>query len=82
MKIIGFVKKVLFVGLKILSVFANANSSSFISMNKQECKTRPQVANVNGDEPVLFPFSIEKLNAVVVVIILIIRMQKFVFRML
>ena len=83
MKIIGFVKKVFFVvGLKILSGFANANSSSFISMNKQECKTRPQVANVNGDEPVLFPFSIEKLNVVVVVIILIIRMQKFVFRML
>ena len=82
MKIIGFVKKVFFVGLKILSGFANANSSSFISMNKQECKTRPQVVNVNGDEPVLFPFSIEKLNVVVVVIILIIRMQKFVFRML
>ena len=28
-------------------------------MNNQECKTRPQVVNVNGDEPVLFPFSIE-----------------------
>ena len=29
-------------------------------MNNQECKTRPQVVNVNGDEPVFFPFSIEK----------------------
>ena len=28
-------------------------------MNNQECKTRPQVVNVNGDEPVFFPFSIE-----------------------
>ena len=28
-------------------------------MNNQECKTRPQVLNVNGDEPVFFPFSIE-----------------------
>ena len=28
-------------------------------MNNQECKTRPQVINVNGDEPVFFPFSIE-----------------------
>ena len=26
-------------------------------MNNQECKTRPQVINVNGDEPVFFPFS-------------------------
>ena len=28
-------------------------------MNNQECKTRPQVVNVNGDEPVFFPFSIK-----------------------
>ena len=28
-------------------------------MNNQECKTRPQVVNVNGDEPVFFPYSIE-----------------------
>ena len=28
-------------------------------MNNQECKTRPQVINVNGDEPVFFPFSIK-----------------------
>ena len=28
-------------------------------MKNQECKTRPQVVNVNGDELVFFPFSIE-----------------------
>ena len=28
-------------------------------MKNQESKTRPQVINVNGDEPVFFPFSIE-----------------------
>ena len=57
MKIFRFVKKVFFVGLTILSSFANYLSC--ISMNNQECKTRPQVVNVNGDEPVFFPFSIE-----------------------
>ena len=46
MKIFGFVKKVLFVGLTILSGFINANSLNSIplkciSMNNQECKTRP-----------------------------------------
>ena len=76
----GFVKKVFFVGLTILSSFTNANSLSCISMNNQECKTRPQVVNVNGDEPVFFPFSIK--TNVVVVVIAIIRMQKFVFLML
>ena len=59
MKIFGFVKKVLFVGLTILSSFLNASSLSCISMNNQECKTRLQIANFNGDEPVFFPFSIE-----------------------
>ena len=28
-------------------------------MNNQECKTRPQLINVNGGEPVCFPFSIK-----------------------
>ena len=64
MKIFGFVKKVFFVGLTVLSSFTNANSLnaiplSCISTNNQECKTRPQVVNVNGDEPVFFPFSIK-----------------------
>ena len=54
MKIFGFVKKVFFVGLTILSGFTNANSLSCVSMNNQECKIRPQVINNNGNEPVFF----------------------------
>ena len=51
-----------FIGLTILSDFTNASSLnaiplSCISMNNQECKTRPQVINVNGDT--FFSFSIE-----------------------
>ena len=82
MKIFGFVKKVLFVELTILSYFANANSWSCISMNSQECKIRPQVINVNGDEPVFFHLVLKQVNVVVVVIILTFRMQTFVFLML
>ena len=64
MKIYGFVKKVLFVGLTSLSGFTNAKCLnaillSCISMSNQECKTRPQVINVERDEPVFFPFSIK-----------------------
>ena len=59
MKIFGFAKKVFFLGLTILSGFTNTDYLSCISMNNQKCKTRPQVVNVNGDEPVFFPFSIE-----------------------
>ena len=70
MKIFGFVKKVFFIGLTILSGFTNANSLSCISMNNQECKTRTQVLNVNGDEPVFFPFSVEKILVVVIILII------------
>ena len=35
------------------------NSLKCISMNNQECKVRPQIVNVNSDEPVFFPFSIK-----------------------
>ena len=59
MKIFGFVKKALFIGLTILSSSTNANSLSCISMNNQDCKTRPRVVNANGDKPVFFSFSIK-----------------------
>ena len=65
MKIFKFAKKVFSIGLTILSHFTNASSLngfslSCISMNNQECETRPQVININGDEPVFFPFGIER----------------------
>ena len=28
-------------------------------MNNQKCEVRPQIVNVNGDDPVFFPFSIK-----------------------
>ena len=48
-----------FIGLTILADFTNVNSLSCTSMNNKEFKTRPQVINVNGDEPVFFRFSTE-----------------------
>ena len=59
MKIFEYVKKVFFIGLKILLDFTNANSLSCISINNQECKTRPQVVNVNSNNPIFYPFSIK-----------------------
>ena len=60
MKIFRFVKKLFFVGLTILSSFTNAIPLSYISMKKQECKTRPQVVNVNNNNnPIFYPFSIK-----------------------
>ena len=64
MKIFKFVKKVFFIGLTILSNFTNAIPLSAtplncISMKNQECKTRPQVVNVNSNSPIFYLFSMK-----------------------
>ena len=67
MKIFRFVKKAFFLGLTILSNFINENSLlsatplNFISMKNQECKTRPQIININSNNPIFYPFS-NKIN--------------------
>ena len=59
-----FIKKAFFIGLTILSNFTNVISlTTFplncISMKNQECKTRPQVINVNSNNRMFYPFSIK-----------------------
>ena len=54
-----FIKKVFFVGLTILSSFTSVNSLSCISMSNQACKARPEIINVNSNNPVFYPFSIK-----------------------
>ena len=48
-------------------------------MNNQEYKIRPQIVNVNRDNPLFFPFSIKKVNTVVVATISIFHMLNCVF---
>ena len=58
----GFIKRCFFTGLVFLSNLTSVNLLSVaalngvplsrISMNNQECKVRPQIVNVNGDDPV------------------------------
>ena len=57
----GLLKKVFFTGLTTLSSINPLNATPFecVSMTNQECKVRPEIINVNSDEPVCYPFSIE-----------------------
>ena len=43
----------------VLAFLASVNSVSCVSMHNQECKVRPQIVNVNGDDPVVFPYSVK-----------------------
>ena len=79
----GFIKKCFFTTMMFFgSNLSNVNLLKYISMNNQECKVRPEIVNVNSDEPVFFLLVLTQVNAVVVVIISIICMQKCVFLML
>ena len=81
-KIFGFVKNCFFTGLAFLSTLTSVNLLSCISMNNQECKVRPQIVNVNGNDPVFFLLVLKQVNAVVVATISIIHSQNCVFLML
>ena len=64
MKIFRFVKRVFFLGLTILSIFTNitlltTTSLNCISMKNQEFKTRPQIINININNPIFYRFSIK-----------------------
>ena len=37
----------------------SVNSLECISMKNQECKIRPEVVNVNTNNPVFYPFSVK-----------------------
>ena len=52
-------KKEFLAGLTILSTLMGVNSLSCISMTNKECKVRPEIVDVNSDEPVFYPFSIK-----------------------
>ena len=56
----GFLKK-RFLRLTILSSvnLLNATQSKCASMTNQECNVRPEIVNVNSDEPVFYPFRIK-----------------------
>ena len=58
-KMLGFIKKCFFTGLAFLSALAGINSLSYISMNNQGCKVRPQIVSANSEGSIFFPFSIK-----------------------
>ena len=50
-----FIKKAFFAGLTILSIVNPLKATQL----KCECKVRPEIVNINNDEPVFYPFSIQ-----------------------
>ena len=55
----GLLKSLFFTVLVFSLTLTRVNLLSCISMNNQECKVRSQIANINGDDPMFFLFSIK-----------------------
>ena len=79
---LGFIKRCFFTGLVLLSILTDVNLLSCISMNNEECKVRPKIVNVNGDDPMFFLLVLKQVNVVAVVTKSIIHAQNCVFLML
>ena len=58
-KMFLFIKKIFYIGYLFLSSLVSTTSLNCISMKNQECKVRPEIINVNSNEPVFYPFSIK-----------------------
>ena len=54
-----FLKKKIYTGSLFLSTLLNTTSLNCISMKNQECRVRPEIINVNSNEPIFYPFSIK-----------------------
>ena len=61
---------------------SNINTLKCLSMNNQECKVRPQIKNINSNEPSFYHYSVKINKCSVVAIMLIIHMQNYVLLML
>ena len=54
-----FIRKCFFVGSLFLSNLVSTTSLSCISMNNEVCKARPEIINVNSNNPIFYSFSIK-----------------------
>ena len=57
-----FIKQIFVLTLIFFGSLSNVNPLECISMNNQECKVRPEIVNVNSNEPLFCPFSIKTSN--------------------
>ena len=56
----GFVKQIFVSTMMLFGCnLSSVNPLECVSMNNQECKVRPDIVNVNSNEPVFYPFSIK-----------------------
>ena len=54
-----FIKQIFISSLMFFGSLSSVNPLECISMKNQECKVRPEIVNVNSNDPIFYPFSIK-----------------------
>ena len=54
-----FLTQIFFSTLMYFASLSNVNPLECISMKNQECKVRPEIVNINSNNPIYYPFSIK-----------------------
>ena len=54
-----FIKKIFCIGSLFLSSLVSTTPLSCISIKNQECKVRPEIVDINSNNPIFYPFSIK-----------------------
>ena len=53
-----FIKKIFCIGSLFLSSLVSTTPLSCISIKNQECKVRPKIVDINSNNPIFYPFSV------------------------
>ena len=54
-----FIKKIFYIESLCLSTLVSTTPLNCISWKNQECKVRPEIADINSNNPIFYPFSIK-----------------------
>ena len=57
-----FIKKIFISTIMLFGSLSKVNPLKCISMNNQECKVRPEIVNVNGNESLFYSLSIKTIK--------------------
>ena len=58
-KMFRFIKEILISALMYFGNLSNVNSLECVSMKNQECKARPEIVDINSNNPIFYPFGIK-----------------------
>ena len=54
-----FIKQIFVSAMMFFGTISSVNALKCVSMSNQKCKVRPEIVNVNRNEPLFYPFSIK-----------------------